>query len=151
MLHLDAEHASPPLEGEGAEFVEATSAEVCAGCGVAGHAEARLKWKIEDRWGGDPDLYCNVCYWAFRKTEFAEEAVIGAINLAKIGQQFTTQEIRRAMDDLGSLTPEAFADALEKGNASLLEPRSEEELTDAYGHSGVGSRVGWSAKGRHVA
>src|SRR5688572_20027816 len=94
--------------------------EVCAGCGIKGYPHAPLKWKIEGSNGFRDDHYCNACYWEFRKTEFAEEAVIRAIKHAGLDQMFSLKELQRAMDGVCGLEPEWFARALERGNNNLI-------------------------------
>lgn len=120
--------------------------EVCAGCGAKGFPHAPLAWKIENALGFPTDLYCDVCHWEFRKTEFAEEAVIQTLKRAGLNRMFTLEELQRALDSMSSLTPEAFAAALERGNIGAIERRRDEEMQAAYGPLGA-----WGVEGKRVA
>lgn len=134
--------------------------EVCSGCGVKGYPHAPLKWKIENGLGLPADRYCDDCYWEFRQTEFAEEAVIRAIKAAKLDQIFNLKELRRAMDGVCGLEPEHFARVLEQGHANLIEERSDEDLQATYGplaakgraaHGSNAAQAAWDAKEGHAA
>jgi hypothetical protein len=132
--------------------------EVCAGCGVRGFAHAPLRWKIEGYRGFPDDHYCEACYWEFRKTEFAEEAVIRAIKNAGLDQMFSLKELQRAMDGVCGLEPHAFVEAIERGNNNIIESRSDEDLQSVYGPLAAKGRAvhgkaqaAWDAKGGHAA
>jgi hypothetical protein len=139
------------------DFVE-EHVEICAGCGVKGYPHAPLRWKIESSHGFPDDLYCDKCYWEFRKTEFADEAVIMAIKGAGLDQMFSLKELQRAMDGVCGLEPHAFAEALERGNNNLIESRTDEDLQSVYGPLAAKGRAvhgnaqaAWDAKGGHAA
>lgn len=132
--------------------------EVCSGCGVKGYPHAPLKWKIENGLGLPADRYCDDCYWEFRKTEFAEEAVIRAIKHAGLDQMFSLKELQRAMDGVCGLEPHAFAEAIERGNNNVIESRSDEDLQSVYGPLAAKGRAvhgnaqaAWDAQGGHAA
>lgn len=131
--------------------------EVCAGCGVKGYPHAPLRWKIENHLSLPADYYCDRCYWEFRKTEFAEEAVIRAIKHAGLDQMFSLKELQRAMDGVCGLEPQWFARALERGNNNIIECRSDEDLQSVYrplvaeGRAVHGNaQAAWDAKGGHA-
>lgn len=123
--------------------------ETCDCCGAHGHPHAPLKWKIDDKKGSRADVYCDSCYWEFRRDELAEEAVIQAIKLAKLDKVFTLSELQRAMDGVCGLEPQWFAEYLKAGTTSRMEARSARELLAAYGPS-VAEDVSKADKG-HAA
>lgn len=128
--------------------------ETCAGCGMRGSPHSPLRWKIKDTLGGfRDDLYCDVCHLEFRKTEYAEEAVIRAIKNAGLHEIFTLKELQRAMDGVCGVEPEWFAEAIDQGHHNLIQSRSDSELQDAYGllvAQGRSSK-GEASEDRHVA
>lgn len=106
--------------------------EKCDCCGLKGWPHAQLKWKSEDP-VGNTDVYCDACYWEFRRTEFAEEAVIQAIKLARLDELFTLSELQRAMAGVCGVEPEWFAKYLEEGTSTSIQRRTEDEMIAVYG------------------
>lgn len=125
--------------------------EKCDGCGVTGHSHGPLRWKIENDLGLPPDVYCDACYWEFHKTDFAEEAVLAALKLARLTETFTLKELQRAMDTICGATPEAFARYLETGTATEITPRSDAEIIEAYGVVHGKAQATLGGEGKHAA
>ena len=96
----------------------------CAGCGKGDTPRSPLPYEMQHE-NYAPDLYCEKCYQNHKMFyEEAEDNILRALKGYWLHDAYSLKHLQAALESLGGVTEEAFAEYLERGTVSFFQPRS---------------------------